>query len=140
MLWLTEEAIVGMKKLYYEDIEVGFKLRFGYYRVTHGEIVSFAEKWDPQPFHLDELAGRESVFGSIIACAAHIFAIKNQLRTSNPTPYAYLAGLGVDEMRLITPVRPDDVLSLEAEVINKRPSSKNSDRGIVTTRYRLMNH
>jgi acyl dehydratase len=129
-----------VKKIYYEDIEIGYNHRFGSYTVTRDEIVSFAAKWDPQPFHLDEQAGKESVFGGITASGAHIFAIQSLLSHSDPKPHAVLAGLGLEEMRLITPVRPDDVLSIETTVLDKRPSSSKPDRGIITKRYCIVNH
>ncbi len=128
-----------MSTLEYEDIEVGFTHRFGRYVVPRDEIVEFARKWDPQPFHLDEEAGRRSIFGGITACAAHNFAIQSKLSNENPRPMALVAGLGLEEMRLVAPVRPDDTLCLETTVLAKRRSASRPDCGIVTNRIRLLN-
>jgi acyl dehydratase len=128
-----------MTKLYYEDIEIGHSLRFGSYHVTLEEIISFATKWDPQPFHIDEQAGKESVFGSITACGAHTIAIQSLLLIQNPNPYALLAGLGSEEMNLITPVIPGDVLSTKTIALEKRLSQSKPDRGILTNRMSVIN-
>lgn len=126
-------------KLYYEDIEVGKPKRFGTYSVTRDEIIEMAERWDPQPFHLDDEVAKNSVFGEISACTVHIIAMQSAIAHQNPEPVAVMAGLGVENMQLKTAVKAGDTLSLEATTLDKRPSSSKPDRGILKTRMRLIN-
>jgi len=123
---------------YFEDVEVGSTATFGDYEVTAEEIKSFAEQYDPQPFHTDEDAAEESMFGGLIASGWHTMAICMRLTTEQPDPVAALAGVGADNLRWVAPVRPGDRLSLRTEVIEKRPSSRHDDRGYVTTHVEVV--
>ena len=116
---------------YFEDIEVGQKNTAGEYLVIREEIIEFARKWDPQPFHIDEEKARESQFGGIIASASHTMAISFWLLNRAGKGLAAISGLGWDKMRLPTPVRPGDLLSLTMECIEKRESKRKPDRGIL---------
>jgi len=127
---------------YLEEFEVGNKNRGGSYRVSKEEIIRFASDYDPQPFHLDEAAAEASVFGGLTACGSHTVALQIKLihlRGGGRAQGAVLAGLGWDEVRFAKPVRPDDVLTLESEVIESRPSESKSDRGIVRVRQTVLN-
>jgi acyl dehydratase len=127
---------------YFEDLEVGYKNRGGSYKVSKEEIIRFASEYDPQPFHLDEAAANASVFGGLIACGAHTVALHIKLihlRDGGRSEGAVLAGLGWDEVRFAKPVRPDDVLTSEGEVIESRPSESKPDRGIVRIRQTVLN-
>lgn len=123
----------------YDQMAVGESLEFGSYHVTREEIISFAEKWDPQPFHLCEDAAKKSVFGGLSACTAHIFAIQNILAHDHPKPLNVVAGLGMENFNLLLPVRPGDVLSYRATVLDKRVSSSKPDRGIIWLKSCLIN-
>ncbi|WP_336022882.1 MaoC family dehydratase [Halobellus salinisoli] len=124
---------------YFEDVEVGSTATFGAYEVTAEEIKSFAEQYDPQPFHTDEDAAADSMFGGLVASGWHTMAICMRLTTEQPDPLAALAGIGADNLRWVKPVRPGDRLSLRTEVIDKRPSSGHDDRGYVTTHVEAVN-
>jgi acyl dehydratase len=129
-----------MTSLYFEEAEVG-KLRVaGPYLVLRDEIIEFAKKYDPQPFHTNEEAAARSVFAGLTASAAHTFAIViSLLSRTQPFSLRVLAGLGWDELRLPIPVRPGDELGLEVTVLEKRESKSNSDRGIIRNQMHLHN-
>ncbi|WP_256544998.1 MaoC family dehydratase [Halobellus inordinatus] len=124
---------------YYEDVEVGSMATFGAYDVTAAEIKEFAEKYDPQPFHTDEEAAADSVFGELVASGWHTMAMCMRLLTEDPDPLAALAGVGADNIRWREPVAPGDRLHLHTEIIDKRPSSEHDDRGYVTTYFEGLN-
>lgn len=108
---------------YFEDYEVGESFEFGSYTVTKEEIVEFAERYDPQPFHVNENAALESRFGGLIASGWHTAAICQRLLVDGLIDdMASAGGRGVDELRWRRPVRPGDVLSLRVEIIEKHAS------------------
>ena len=116
---------------YFEDIEVGQMDAAGEYPVSKEEVIEFAKKWDPQPFHIDEEKARETQFGGLIASASHTVAISFWLLNRAGKGIAVISGLGWDKMRLPNPVRPGDWLSLTMECIEKRESKSKPDRGIL---------
>jgi acyl dehydratase len=126
--------------LYFEDFEVGTKIAVGEYLVTKQEMVEFAKKWDPQPYHVDEKAGEASAYGGLTASGSHIMAIRTWLlhhgKDSSKSPQqeeqaAIIGALGWDEVRFQNPVRPGDRLFLTREVLEKRESRSKPDRGVV---------
>jgi acyl dehydratase len=129
-----------MDILYFEDIEVGKKrTSLATYKVTKEEIIEFARRWDPRPFHLDETAAASSVFGGLVSCSAHIFSILSWFATQYERRTATLAAISFDELRIHTPVRPGDTLSCTFTCINKKESQSKKDRGIVRTVASLSN-
>ena len=128
-----------MPMRYLEDHHVGLVTTSGKTRVTKEEIIEFAQRWDPQPFHVDKEAARSSIYGGITACAAHIFAIACRLDAEMETKLAGLAGLGFDEMRVHDPLRPGDTVHLTSECTDVRRSKTKPDRGIVKIRTKLFN-
>ncbi len=116
---------------YFEDIEIGKKDTSGEYPVTSEEIIEFARKWDPQPFHIDEEKARLTPFGGLVASASHTTAISFWLLNRAGKGLAVISGLGWDKMRLPNPVRPGDRLSLTMECIEKRESKSDPGRGIL---------
>jgi acyl dehydratase len=129
-----------MTSLYFEEAEVGKLRTAGPYLVSRNEIIEFAQKYDPQPFHINEEAAARSVFAGLTASGAHTFAILISL-LSKAQPYSLrvLAGLGWDQLRFPIPVRPGDELYLELAILEKRESKSNSDRGIVRGQIHLRN-
>jgi acyl dehydratase len=124
----------------FEDVELGVtRSAGGEYEVTRKEIIEFARRWDPQPFHLDEGAAADSIFGGLTACFAHVFAIQSRLVNQQEEKLAMLAGLGFQEARMTSPVRPGDRLRVEAEHTAKRESRSKPDRGIVESRFTVLN-
>jgi acyl dehydratase len=120
---------------YYEDIEVGETREFGEYHVTKAEILEFAERYDPQPFHTDEDAARESAFGELVASGWHTAAMCMRMLVDGPIQdRASMGARGVDELRWHRPVRPGDTLSIRTEVVDKRVSESDPERGYVDSR------
>jgi len=129
-----------MTILYFEEVEVGKLRAAGPYLVSRNEIIEFAKKYDPQPFHINEEAAARSVFAGLTASAAHTFAILiSLLSRTQPFSLRVLAGLGWDELRLPIPVRPGDELDLEVAVLEKRESKSKIDRGIIRNQMYLRN-
>ncbi len=124
---------------YFEDFHVGDRSTFGAHRVTRDEIVEFAARWDPQPFHVDEVAAAASSFGGLTASGVHVVAITVSLIVARDEKVAVIAALGWDEVRFLAPVRPGDVLSLTHECLETRASRSKPDRGIVRNRVTAVN-
>jgi len=126
--------------MYFEDVEVGATQRFGCYEVTREEIVAYAREFDPQPFHLDEEAGRRSQFGGLIASGWHTGAMLIRMLCEHAIPGSASTGaIGFDDLRWLKPVRPGDVLSVETTVRDKIESRSRRDIGTVKIESRVMN-
>jgi len=125
---------------YFEDVEVGDAAEFGEYQVTAEEVVAFAERYDPQPFHTDEAAAQGSVFGGLVASGWHTAAMCMRMRVdAEGKEVPLLDSRDVDELRWRRPVRPGDTLRVRTEVVDKRPSESRPDRGYVNTRVEGLN-
>jgi acyl dehydratase len=123
---------------YYEDVEIGDTQSFGEYEVTKEEVLEFAEKYDPQPFHVDEEAARESMFGGLIASGWHTASMTMRMFADNIVEETNSTGaLGVDELRWKRPVRPGDTLRVEMEILDKEPW--NDSLGIVHSGTKVFN-
>ena len=130
-----------MTDRYFEDFTVGEVHRpSGRVRVEKDEIIAFAKKFDPQPFHLDEEAARHSIFGRLVASGWHTAALTMSLIAgSEYRAVSGTIGLGFDGMRWPIPVLPGDVLRIESEVLEVRPSKSRPDRGLLKLRTRTLN-
>jgi acyl dehydratase len=106
----------------------------GSYKVTAEEIKEFAQKYDPQPFHLDEAAGEGSFFKGLAASGWLTAAIVMRLRVESIPVFGGMIGAGVEEMRWTLPVRPGDTIRTEIEVVGVRHSASRKNYGIVRTR------
>lgn len=130
-----------MAELFLEDFLVGQV--FGStrpVRVDKDEIIAFAKKYDPQFFHLDEVAARSSIFGGLVASGWLTAALTMRLLTERESkPVGGSIGLGFDELRWLIPVRPGDELRIESEVLDVRPSKSRPDHGVVKMRTRTFN-
>src|SRR6201996_8277027 len=109
------------------------------YKVTAAEIKEFAERYDPQPFHLDEAAGESSFFKGLAASGWLTAAIVMRLRVESIHIAGGIIGAGVEEIRWTQPVRPNDTLRTEAEILNVRLSSSRPSFGIVRSRTLVYN-
>lgn len=109
------------------------------YEMTAAEIIEFASRFDPQPFHLDERAAASTDFGGLVASGLHTFAASCRLGFSERPLTATIAGLGIDELRMLHPVRPGDRLSQTSEVIELRVSRTQPDRGVVCVAREVVN-
>jgi acyl dehydratase len=129
-----------MSEYYLEDIRVGGRFRSTDYTITEGEIVEYARRYDPQPFHTDPVAARESMFGGLVASGWHTAAITMRLISQSEARIAGGSiGLGLEELHWLRPVRPGDTLHVEVEVLEVRPSRSHPDRGIVRFRNTTRN-
>jgi acyl dehydratase len=129
-----------MSVLYFEDLEPGFEQRGREpYRLERDEVIEFARRWDPQPFHVDEAAAKRSIFGGLIACMPHIFAIQCILSSRLEPDVALLSGLGNEGFELRKPARPGDLLTLVRRVESRRESRSRPEGGVVKTWYELWN-
>lgn len=126
--------------LLFDDIVVGSVLTSAEpYDITADEIKEVAKRWDPMPFHLDEAAGEASHFGGLVASGAHTIAASIRLGAEEMPRTAAIAGLGIDELLFLAPVRPGDRLTQTTEVVETRASRSRPDAGIVRGRRHLRN-
>ena len=126
---------------YFKDIAVGTKASFGSYRVTREEVMEFAARYDPQPFHLSDEAAAQTHFGRISASGWHTCAMVMSMIVENlkNNRQAGLGSPGVDELRWLKPVYPGDTLRCETEVIEKRQSQSRPELGIFKSRMTVYN-
>lgn len=127
--------------IHYEDIQIGSRQAFGRYEITRDEVVDFASKYDPQPFHLSDEAAAETYFGRLSASGWHTCAMTMRMLVDNMSvvEQAGLGSPGVDNLRWVKPVYPGDVLRCETEVIEKRRSKSKPDMGLFKSRCRTFN-
>jgi acyl dehydratase len=127
-------------ELYYEDLYVGMKFNSTHsYKVTAEEIKEFAERYDPQPFHLDQAAGESSFFKGLAASGWMTAAIAMRLRVESIRIAGGIVGAGVEEIRWTEPVRPGDSLRTEAEILGLRLSRSRPNFGVVRSRTLVFN-
>lgn len=131
---------VGTADRYFEDYVTGAVYEYGYASVTEAEIIAFAERFDPQPIHIDAQFAGSGPFGGLIASGWHTAAIAMRLVVDHyVSKVASLASPGVDELRWPAPVRPGDSLRLRTTIVETRRSQSKPDRGLVRTRAELLN-
>lgn len=122
---------------YFEDLQIGVPLVLGPYDLLEEEIISFAKKWDPQPFHIDPEAAALTPMKGLTASSAHTYSIIGLLN-SRKEPIASIASLK-HEIDIPEAARPGDVLSLTVTYLEKRLSRSKPDRGLVKAGYVLTN-
>jgi acyl dehydratase len=125
---------------YWEDITVGHTATLGSHTVTEEEILAFAKKYDPQPFHIDREAAKRSIFGGLIASGWHSCAIMMRLSVDHMKT-EQLAGVGspgIDSCRFVKPVRPGDTLTVRTEITESWPS-KTKPIGFIRRRADMLN-
>jgi acyl dehydratase len=125
---------------YFEDYIEGDVHRFGSLLVDADEIVAFAKRYDPQSFHTDPEAAKQTQFGGLIASGWHTCGLMMRLYAEHYlTHVASLASPGLDELRWLKPVRPGDRLSVQVTVLKAAPSKSKPDRGAVTSFIEVFN-
>lgn len=124
---------------YFEDMTPDFVARADGYLITEAEIIEFGRRFDPQPFHTDPVAAKDSVFGQLVAPGTLIICARSWLVNNLDRCPAYSAGLGVEHMNLIRPACAGDVLRLEIRVIEARLSASRPDHGVVTCKNLMFN-
>ena len=126
--------------LYFEDFAVGREFRTDGVTITESQILDFALAFDPQPFHMDLEAAKQSMFGGLIASGFHTMALTFRLFAQTRALAACSLGSpGVDELRWLRPVRPGDTLRATVQVVEQRPSGSKPDRGIIRLHWTALN-
>ncbi|MES2986966.1 MAG: MaoC family dehydratase [Pseudomonadota bacterium] len=127
--------------LYLDDISVGMTRGFGRYEVTREEVIDFAQKYDPQPFHLSDEAAAKTHFKRLAASGWHTCAMTMAMfvEEMKANPQASLGAAGIDELRWLKPVYPGDVLRCETEVLEVTPSRSRPEMGSVRSQMRTFN-
>ncbi len=129
----------GTSPLYFDDMYVGQRFVSRTYPIDEQQIVAFARQFDPQPFHLDAQAAKDSVFKGLVASGWHTAAITMRLLVESGWPIAGgLIGVGA-ELSWPRPTRPGDVVHVEGEISELRPSQSRPTSGIATMRSKTLN-
>lgn len=127
-------------KRYFDDFAPGMIFEFGDYLMTEKEIVAFAQAYDPQPYHLRRDPGPHAAVNELIASGWHTCAVTMRMMVDhfNP-PETILPAGGVESLKWLRPVRPDDRLRVKLTVLDTRASTTKPDRGIVKVRVEVYN-
>jgi acyl dehydratase len=124
-----------------EDFQPGHFMTLGPRRVTRDEIIAFAAEFDPQPMHLDDAAGRDSLLGGGLSGSGwHMCALAMRMQVDGYLNRSKtLGGLGVEEVKWLAPLRPDDLITLEVYVDSVRLSKSRPGAGIIHFRSEMLN-
>jgi acyl dehydratase len=127
------------EKLHYEDFPEGLVIPFGTYHLSKEEVITYAREWDPQPFHLDEEAGKNSVLGGLAASGWQSSAILIRLAVdAYANKSAAMASNSMEEIRWVKPVLAGETLTGRATVLSRRVSSKRPEMGILRMKFELL--
>ena len=127
--------------IYFEDLVIGEETEFGSYDVTREEVIEFATKYDPQPFHLSDEAAAKTHFGRIAASGWHTTAMTMAViaRAVVAEEQAGLGSPGIDELRWLKPVYPGDRITVRGTILDKTPSRSKPDIGSFRTQTTVTN-
>ena len=131
-----------MPTRWFEDWEIGEVQDYGGYTVSEEEILAFARQFDPQPFHIDPEAAKDSPFGGLIASGWHTGALWMKMHVAaliGERNHAAIGSPGLIELRWIKPLRPGDTLRCRSTVVEKVELRSRPDRGIVRSRHEVFN-
>ena len=128
-----------MTKKYWEDLSEGERLSCRPVFFERTDIIEFAKKFDPQPFHIDETIANASIFGGLIASSLHTISACTRVVVEAQGDLAIMSGLGIDEVKLFNPVKPGDVLLVEAYWSDLKRSRSKPDRGIAGLKCKVTN-
>ncbi len=124
---------------YYEDIEPGQIVEYGSYAANKAEMMAFARKWDPRPFHIDEAFAKTTLYGSLTASGIFTLAAFTKICNVGTGDLAVRGALGFEKLRFPTAVKPGDVLTGRSEILGKRPSKSRPELGIIRSRDTMTN-
>jgi len=126
---------------YFEDLELGVEREFGSYEVTREEVIEFASKYDPQPFHLSDEEAAKTHFGRLAASGWHTAAMTMAViaRKVVGEEQAGLGSPGIDELRWLRPVYPGDTLHVYGKILDKTPSRSRPDMGSFRSETTVLN-
>lgn len=127
-------------KYYWEDFPVGSVREFGGTTLSAEAIIDFARQFDPQPFHLSEEGGQDSLFGSLCASGWHTCALAMRMMCdAYLLEAASLGSPGLENIRWLKPVRPGDTLHVRSVVLEARPLDSKPHVGLLRTRWEMLN-
>lgn len=126
------------ERRYFEDLKTGEQRESAPRLVTKGEMLDFAREYDPQYFHADEEAARQSIFGEVVASGIHTMAIWRQLDHEIAKDIAWICGVAWDDVCFPRAVRAGDRLRARARCLSKRVSRSDPRRGVVVYLYELL--
>lgn len=127
-------------KYYWEDFPVGSVREFGGMTVSKEEIIDFAGKFDPQPFHLDEEAAKHSLFGGLCASGWHTCGMAMRMMCdAYLLETASLGSPGLENIRWVKPVRPGDTLRVRTVILESRPMESKPHVGLIRSRWEVLN-
>lgn len=125
---------------YWEDFREGEVREFGGVRVTRDDIVRFASEFDPQPFHLDDARAQQSMFRGLVASGWHTAAMAMRMMCDEYLLRSTSMGSpGIEQLKWLLPVRPDDVLRVRLTVLEARPLQSKPGVGLVKSRHEVLN-
>jgi len=134
------QAGAGVIVQYFEDYAVGQVYRSGRHRIDKEQIIAFAKQFDPQFYHLDEEAAKNSPFKGLAASGWHTAAITMRLMVDGEfKPAGGILGVGFDQLSWSRPVRPGDELRVTSEIMEVRPSKSRPDRGTIRVQNTTLN-
>lgn len=128
-----------MPKRYFEDLVDGERLPCQPAVISREAIIDFAQKFDPQPFHMDEDLAKKSIFGGLVASSLHTLSACTRVVVEAQGDVAILSGVGMEEVKMFNPVRPGDILSVDAHWTGLKRSRSKPDKGFAAIRCKVMN-
>ena len=136
---MTDESLPPREQRWFEDYRPGLVLAFGSIRVEEAEVIEFARRYAPQPFHIDADAAAKGAYGGLIASGWHTGSLMMRMLVEHYLSAASLGSPGLDELRWAQPVRPGDTLSVRVTVLEARRSRTRPDRGLVKSLMEVLN-
>jgi acyl dehydratase len=130
---------VNLSKIFFEDLIEEAPLKCREVVITREAIITFAKEFDPQPFHVNETAADESIFGGLIASSLHTLSACTRVIVEAQGNVAILSGIGMDQVRMFNPVYPNDTLYVEAWWSDLKKSKSKPDRGYASIKCRVSN-
>ena len=128
-----------MAKRNFQDLREGEYLKCQPFVMAKDDIIEFARRFDPQPFHTDEHAAEASIFGGLIASSLHVLAACTRAVVEAQGDVAILSGIRMDEVKMFNPVRPGDVIQVAAQWVDLKRSRSKPDSGFARIRCRVVN-
>ena len=127
------------ERRYFEDLVVGEELESSTHEVVRADMLAFARQYDPQWFHADEDAARDSIFGEVVASGIYTMALWRRLDHEIAADIAWICGVAWDDVRFARALRAGDRIRARARCLDKRESGSDPRRGVVVFEYRLLN-
>lgn len=126
--------------IYFDDVEIGYSERTGPYMLAKSEIIDFAQRYDPEPFHTNEEFAAKSLYKGLTASSSQMIAVAYALSHRAKNRMSILAPLGIDEMKFPNPARPGDELFYTMTILEKTESKSKPDRGILRVKIEISNN